>query len=438
MPVHEREARAKSARLTVRLTGVAETKAFEDLGVRPRPGRRVYALAETSADVSMREGDMGFALSPMAPQGFLDRSFFSIAENFGIEVNPNSREPKWKMADALAVTPVRVDRERKLIILDESIRRPGILDELEEAGVVDLSRDVMLDPVETDFFLPVLHAVLLKVGRPPEAVNKAIVMVATGLPAVIPGRPSKSSPLSRFLWTAHDLSGQAAHPVSPATLALLKAHGIGLNRWQEEALVRSLARRLHLVWGPPGTGKSHTLVATITAALLQARADGRRLRVLVTAFTWSAIDNLMPVVVDRAERVLPGQVEVIRFASPSAPPSLPDGYPAAIVMELNRHEPSHEVRVLRETLTAAAGQDLVVVGSTANQVVNLIRAGHARGKNFAEELFDLVVIDEGSQLDVAYAALALTGLATGGSVVCAGDPLQMAPIHKAQPPRGYA
>src|SRR5262249_49374677 len=46
------------------------------------------------------------------------------------------------------------------------------------------------------------------------------------------------------------------------------------------------------------------------------------------------------------------------------------------------------------------------------------------------------VIDEASQMDVAQATLALSALSSEGSVVLAGDPLQLAPIHKAQPPLG--
>lgn len=436
MPVHEREARAKSARLSVRLTGIAEMKAYEDLGIVPRPGRRIYVLADTSQDVSMREGDMGFALAPIDRPGFLDRSFYAIAQDFGILIDQNSGQPRWKMADALAVTPVRIDRERRLVVLDETRQRPGILDEFEATRVADLSHDVMLDPIQNDFFLPLLRDVLMKVGRPPEAVNRGIVLTATGQQAVVPGKPSKSSPLSRFLWSANALWQEAATPVSQTVLNRLQAHKIGLNPSQDVALQQSLARRVHLIWGPPGTGKSHTLTAMITAALLQARQDGRRLRVLVTAFTWSAIDNLMPSIVEHANGVLPGEVHAVRLASQAGPLSLPEGYPIHIVEGLNRRTPSLGILALRDALTAVGSQNLIVVGSTPNQIVNLIRAGHKDGNRYAEPLFDLVVIDEGSQLDVAHAALAVTALAEGGSVVCAGDPLQMAPIHKAKPPIG--
>jgi superfamily I DNA and/or RNA helicase len=51
-----------------------------------------------------------------------------------------------------------------------------------------------------------------------------------------------------------------------------------------------------------------------------------------------------------------------------------------------------------------------------------------------QELFDLIVVDEASQMDVASSTLALAALASGGSVVLAGDPRQLPPINKAEPP----
>ena len=51
-------------------------------------------------------------------------------------------------------------------------------------------------------------------------------------------------------------------------------------------------------------------------------------------------------------------------------------------------------------------------------------------------LFDLIVIDEASQLDVGTSTLAIAGLADNGSVVVAGDPKQLPPIHQAEAPLG--
>src|SRR5205807_7871190 len=104
---------------------------------------------------------------------------------------------------------------------------------------------------------------------------------------------------------------------------------------------------------------------------------------------------------------------------------------AAVDVEVSRQSPSPLLRQLRAILESASG--LVVLGAPPEQVHNLLTAegGPARA-----EWFDLIVIDEASQMDVAHAILPLCGIAAGGTVVLAGDPLQLPPIHQAAAPRG--
>src|SRR5205823_246191 len=52
-------------------------------------------------------------------------------------------------------------------------------------------------------------------------------------------------------------------------------------------------RRVLAVWGPPGTGKTHLLSAMILGLGQSHAAAGRPFRVLVTAFTHAAIENLL-------------------------------------------------------------------------------------------------------------------------------------------------
>ncbi len=62
-----------------------------------------------------------------------------------------------------------------------------------------------------------------------------------------------------------------------------------LNESQNTALKASMVGSLTLLWGPPGTGKSHTIVA-ILQELLSSELEGR---VLVAAPTHNAVDNVM-------------------------------------------------------------------------------------------------------------------------------------------------
>jgi superfamily I DNA and/or RNA helicase len=78
-------------------------------------------------------------------------------------------------------------------------------------------------------------------------------------------------------------------------------------------------------------------------------------------------------------------------------------------------------------------EGLALVGGTPEQVHKLLELGDP---DAPRGLFDLILIDEASQMDVAHAILPLCGLAEGGAVVLAGDDKQLPPIHRADPPLG--
>jgi DNA replication protein DnaC len=51
-------------------------------------------------------------------------------------------------------------------------------------------------------------------------------------------------------------------------------------------------RRLVLIEGPPGTGKTHLLACILIALMRQAEQAVRPLRIAVSALTHQAIDNV--------------------------------------------------------------------------------------------------------------------------------------------------
>jgi hypothetical protein len=173
-------------------------------------------------------------------------------------------------------------------------------------------------------------------------------------------------------------------------------------------------------------------VATIVAALERAELAGMRLRVLITAQTWTAVDNVLKPLHAEAIRRMRGRVRIARLASAANVPELPD-YPD-ILLPIDHYAPSADVMALLEALRDDA-PGLFVVGATSHQVHNSIRVDTDNG---VAPLFDLAVIDEGSQLDMANAIVSLAALADGASVICAGDPFQLPPTIQAEPPRNLA
>ena len=208
----------------------------------------------------------------------------------------------------------------------------------------------------------------------------------------------------------------------------------GLNPSQQQAWQDALTRRLTLIWGPPGTGKSHTLRTIVTAACAAAHAAGEPLRVLVAGGTYTAIDTVVGTsLVGAITNALPG-VTVHRVRS-----SLRNDQPQPGVADvpLAKHDLGRSAEDLLDELTAPTG--ITVVSATTHQAYSLTEAANIHTSGTDEpgaELFDLVIIDEASQVDVANATLPLVAAASDASFIVCGDDLQMPPIHAAEPPLG--
>jgi hypothetical protein len=186
-------------------------------------------------------------------------------------------------------------------------------------------------------------------------------------------------------------------PARVRTTAMSLEGSLGLTPSQREAFRAICTQKVTAVWGPPGTGKTHFLAAAIMAlAWAHARA-GKPFRVLVTAFTHAAIENLL-----RQTATAAGTAAV-----PIAKAKYWQGTPAGIP-------------VLPEPALGDFLQQnpIAVLGATAYSCLK------QRGEM---PPFDLVVIDEASQVRVPEAAVAAS-LAAGGRLVLAGDHLQLPPI----------
>jgi hypothetical protein len=446
MPPHERAARFHSARLTRRLHGQDEANALTQLAIPVRPGRLVYELAADSRDVKAKVNDFSFAIAPEAQDGLLDDSIARVARGTTIEA-AYSDPSYWNIPveRGTQVTIAALDRNLGLIALDLPAGRfRTFVSDLEGAGIASFDRDVILDPTHGDFFLKKLKASLRAVGNPPAAKNSrfaALAQAATTAPTAgkVPrgAKQSAHSPAAEFIW---DAGAMAASPVVrslPAVQAQLAANGLDLNPTQWLAWEAALSHRARLIWGPPGTGKSRTVRTLIVGAILEAHLASRPLRVLLSAFTYNAIDNVLIDVANDLERLIPGACPTYRVRSQYQAAPDPINLGAAIDTELNRGNPQPPLRELQRILDN--GTELVVVGAPTEQVYNLFpfqRLSDGTEDIVMQEWFDIVVIDEASQMDVAHMILPLCGLANGGSVILAGDPLQLPPIQPAEPPKG--
>lgn len=237
----------------------------------------------------------------------------------------------------------------------------------------------------------------------------------------------------------------AAQPraFTPQPLAAELFFDQGLNAVQQAAVSFALdAPELALIHGPPGTGKTRTLVELIRQALRRSE------RLLVTAASHAAVDNL-------AERLIEASVPVLRLGHPARVSE------KVLASTLDARLDQSDVRQRAKRLMAEAMElrrriqkrkargslDFREARELRDEAKRLQREAHsqldlARELIFAEAkvvcvtavgadpgllqglAFDRVVLDEATQ---AVDPWALAALLCADKAVLAGDPCQLPP-----------
>jgi len=197
------------------------------------------------------------------------------------------------------------------------------------------------------------------------------------------------------------------------------------NPRQEDAFRRSFSERLSLLWGPPGTGKTTVLAGVILGWIEHAWQTGQPITVGVGASNYNAIDNVLREVADLVQLRqantgnLPGNVRLARVRSASAKPPIDDR-----IEDIARTTPA------ANTLADAMRDqpECIVVGGTWQQLGRIAESVSEDSSPVAN-WFDLLVIDEASQVPVAFAAAYFLLLRKNGHVILAGDHKQLGPIY---------
>lgn len=253
-------------------------------------------------------------------------------------------------------------------------------------------------------------------------------------------QPSEHSLLTQVLF------GQSSPtPMSEDDLkADLKWSDPSLNESQKDAIRFALASRdIALIHGPPGTGKTHTLIELI----LQLVSQGQRL--LVCGPSNISVDNIVerlsshkvPMVrLGHPARLLPGvlnhSLEVLTKTSEAAAivsdiRSEMDAKQASIRKTRNGREKKGiygEIKELRKEFRQREGRVVSELLRTSKVVLSTLHgAGSFHLKN---EKFDAVIVDEASQALEAQCWIPIIMAGGVGKLVLAGDHLQLPPTIK--------
>jgi hypothetical protein len=267
-----------------------------------------------------------------------------------------------------------------------------------------------------------------------------------------------------YRWLSDAEEGKRPRAVRPkrlrdaqdiARLAARAQQPHGLTAAQEEVIGAHLEERVLVLQGPPGTGKSHTLGFAILSRMLAQATPARPFRVAVLAKTHAAVSVALESVAKRRNQLLglsePGAVATGSGLREEPALSKPDPVATAPGSDLSRLKlfkvcndagdavPEGCGRVMPdggEGLTALAQwetlltEPLLVVGGTPGGLYRLVKQGASKGRavDWSGEHFDLVVVDEASQMGLAEALTAAAFLREDGQFIAVGDHRQMPPI----------
>lgn len=189
-----------------------------------------------------------------------------------------------------------------------------------------------------------------------------------------------------------------------------------LNAAQWRAWEGVFKEPLTMIWGPPGTGKTHTVALILLGYALHARRSGQVMRILVTAFTHHAIVNVLRKTAELAEAygMAGDDLQIFKVAG-STPHAADQDLPA-------------QVRKMADTdiegMTASPQPACAILGATVWATAKAMeKAGGA-----VQPWFDVILVDEASQMKLPDALTAFSASKPNANIILAGDDKQLPPI----------
>ena len=398
------------------------------------PNEYVFDVLPGSTEAKLDDNEGYLALGKEGHPGLpLQRGRDLIAG--GVPLYPGQNDtllaPLWS---ALSVTLVSFDRGlQKAVLKLTNWREPAFVPYLLANSTVDLLNDIFITKGQGSFkWYETVKRILTAVGNPSIAVADSNAATAMGARPPSPGS-DPVTPLARVLWDADTLHATsvvaAARASSIAAYAKIKHN---LNNSQTDAVTQAAEKGLTIIWGPPGTGKTQTLAGCIHGLVHDAVQRGQPLKLLVAGPTYKAVEEIIGRVVEALDSDATCAAEVyVGYSSSQAPKMFSASRSHLRVESFNLNQVNQETQ---DCLASLAKNDVVTIVATATMQAYKF-AEWTYGRHVAP-IFDVVIVDESSQVQVTHAISPLATLKEDARLIIAGDHLQMPPIMALEPPKG--
>ena len=286
-----------------------------------------------------------------------------------------------------------------------------------------------------------LTNILSEVGRPgvATAAPETLGALGHGNRRIAAGR-DRVTPIARVLWQAEAMAGEEARGADRTEEIVRHVRERAtLNESQVQAVRAGIGRNLTIVWGPPGTGKTRTCATLLHGVVVSEveRETRGPYSILVTGPTYRAVGELVErfvssVVEDEAARcriyTVYSRTRPDRFPVPE---DLPEHVEVVEALSDRR-----EAGFARMRGDLRHGQRVVVVAAVTHQCARIAEqlARIDDVERSLWQMFDFVLMDEASQVDMTTGVMPLALMKAGCQVVVASDHLQMPPVVSAEAP----
>ena len=416
-------------------------------------GSLEFTVSPESRDAKFRAPQAFLAVSVDDIPGFLSRRVFEVIGLPGtLDTSRNRNRP---MSTVLKAELLEFDREalRARIAWDNF----GTSDrELRRAVVCALGDQIrrnvtLMSAAGPDVQLRRLTRTLEAIGDPGIAQPSENTLAALGRAGVkiLPGQ-SPMTPAAAVLWDPVRLNGERARSTEAAAEiaeAAVRTSSPPLDDSQRAAIASAVSRRLSVIWGPPGTGKTGTCAAMVhQLANHEARGDSdRSYNILLTGPNYKAVAELAERVMRRMskDKGADARFFIVHREGREDEFQVPAETVARFAVRTTTANPGNPVfcemiRSLTDDLDTTDKPNVNIVAAVVHQCPKISEqaARMDDGDPVMRPLFDFVLIDESSQADMSIAIPPLALLRDEFQLVLAGDLLQMPPVSQCDPPVG--
>lgn len=409
------------------------------------PSRAVYSVRADSRDAKLDDSGEYFAVASLADPGLpleTPRSLGLPADVRYTKYVRGGSAMNTHMMPLYSLLRARIHSfDRNLLEAEvELLPRSGLFGDV----VTDLVNRGFL-PMAGGLFLmegmpyddsATTVAILKAIGSPRSATGDRHAARAMGMNAVATGGTDPDGPAARVLWTGAALAAKQVRTAVQAKQLATRARSLAggkLDASQETAIEGLSKQQLALVWGPPGTGKTSTLTAYLMAVIEEAIAARRPRKILLTGPNYRAVEVLLHKLLEvlNTQSALACQLFMAYSRSrPVTPLPLPvAGHLVAGAVSLG------DVAGVATLQAAYASGGVSIFAISAHTVPALVESATGNAASLVSA-FDLVVIDESSQVPVTLALKPLAAMTDTAELVIAGDPMQMPPVQSLAPPTG--